>query len=209
MLVRASDQGRRNSSHSPKQARRRSHVEGMEEADQGGRGSSYSPKGVEGNRRRRSRDASQRGEQAEGGDNSLRGNSLRGMRQGWEQAEGGDNSLRRARGSRQEGGAGEAQGPVLTQGRSLSRSSRTMQAAQADGSLGDSSLRGNGNSLRRDRQEGGAGGEGGDAATTPTRRLRRNSNMQGAMEGEGRLRRNSNMQAAQEGGAGSSVSPSR
>lgn len=90
------------------QARRRSQVEGMDEADQGRRGSSHSPKVVEGGRRR--------------GDGSQR----------WEQAEGADNSLRRARGSRQEGGAGEAQGPVLTQGRSLSRNSRTMQAAQAE-----------------------------------------------------------------------------
>jgi hypothetical protein len=99
-------------------ARRRSQVE-VDGAEEGRRGSSYSPKVAEGRRSRSSR-------------------SFEGGRLTWEQKEEAqsslrrDNSARRARGSRQDGeGGAEAQGPALVHGRSMNRSSRSMQADEA------------------------------------------------------------------------------
>jgi hypothetical protein len=95
-------------------ARRRSQAE-PEAADEGRRGSSYSPK-------------------AEGGRRSRSSRSIEGGGHTGEQAEGGERSLRRVRGSRQEGGTG---GEGLPGGRSASRNSRSLRAEEASEQAGD------------------------------------------------------------------------
>jgi hypothetical protein len=117
-------------------ARRRSQVEG-DGAEEGRRGSSYSPKVAEGGRKSRSMEGGNlTWEQREEADSSLRRNS----------------SVRRVRGSRQDGGGGaEAQGPAMVYGRSMNRSSRSMQADEPPEHAGDTGSKAKKPSRRRQR----------------------------------------------------------